>query len=176
MNKNYIVTRYIGGSLMKKLKICILLILVFLLQGCVFDDPKYINLNDKSSLDLYTKEVYSKLLNNEEYSLEIFDTNFSKNIPVDDNEEIIIENFIRSLSTDNYKEKEEIPTEKEPFQIRIKFNDSKYVFKIYDDKRVTINPWDGVYDEDIIDMENVPKRYNLYDFCTHIQNESKYNQ
>lgn len=160
---------------MKKFKLCFLILLVFLLQGCGLNDPKYINLKTKDGNDFYTKDVYSKLLKDDDFTLEIFDTNVYKNIPIDENEKMIIENFIRSLTKEDYKD-EESPSDKEPFQIKISFSDDKYVFKVFDDKRVTIAPWDGVFSEDIVNMENVPKRYNLYDFCTHIQHEAKLNQ
>ena len=63
---------------MKRFTIYIFLILSLLLQGCSFNDPKYINFSEKSSPDFYTKEIYSKLLNDEEYSIELFNTNFYK--------------------------------------------------------------------------------------------------
>ena len=136
---------------MKKFTIYIFLILSLLLQGCSFSDPKYINFSEKSSPDFYTKEIYSKLLNDEEYSLELFNTNF-------------------------YKTDGVIPEEKEPYQLKIIFDDSKYVIKIYSNSTVTVSPWDGIYPEDIINIEDVPNRYNLFDFCSHIEHEWKYNQ
>lgn len=162
---------------MKKFTIYIFLMLSLLLQGCSFSDPKYINFSEKSSPDFYTKEIYSKLLNDEEYSLELFNTNFYKNVHINKEEDNdIIENFIRSLSKDNYKTDGIIPEEKEPYQLKITFDDSKYVIKIYSNSTVTVSPWDGIYPEDIINIEDVPNRYNLFDFCSHIEHEWKYNQ
>ena len=43
--------------------------------------------------------------------------------------------------------------------------------RIYDSSTISISPWDGNYEEDIISMNNIPLRYNLLDFCTHIQNK-----
>ena len=162
---------------MKRFTIYTFLILSLLLQGCSFNDPKYINFSKKSSPDFYTKEIYSKLLNDEEYSIELFNTNFYKNVPINKEEDNdIIENFIRSLSKDNYKTDWTIPEEKEPYQLKITFDDSKYVIKIYSNSIVTVSPWDGIYPEDIINIEDVPNRYNLFDFCSHIEHEWKYNQ
>lgn len=162
---------------MKKFAIYFLIILAFLLQGCSFNDPKYINFNEKSSPNLYTNEIYSKLLNNEKYSLELFNTNFYKNIPISEEEDNdIIENFIRSLSEENYKTDDAIPKEREPYQLKITFDDSKYIIKIFNNSIVTISPWDGVYPEDIINIEDIPNKYNLFDYCSHIEHEWKYNQ
>ena len=83
---------------MKRFTIYTFLILSLLLQGCSFNDPKYINFSKKSSPDFYTKEIYSKLLNDEEYSIELFNTNFYKNVPINKEEDNdIIENFIRCI-------------------------------------------------------------------------------
>lgn len=151
-------------------------LLIFILQGCAFEDPKYIHFKDKPSNDYYTKEIYSKMLNHEDYSLSIFNTDLYKNIPIDDDDEKVVENFIRELSKEDYKEYEAI-TDKEPYDIKINFADgNKYILKIYNNTTVSVSPWDGIFHEDIINMDNVPIRYNLYDFCKHVENESKLNQ
>ncbi|PRR83411.1 DUF4883 family protein [Clostridium vincentii] len=157
---------------MKRLSFIILLLLVFTLQGCGLRDPKYIHLENKQSPNFYTNEVYTKILNDEDFSLEIFNTNMYKNISVSDTENMIIESFIHSLSDDDYKEGN-IPTEIEPYQIRIDFSGTKYIIKVYSSSIVTLYPWDGNFQEDIISMDNVPTHYNLYDFCTYIENEAK---
>ena len=157
---------------MKKLNFIILLFLIFILQGCGLRDPKYLHLENKQTPNFYTNEVYTKILNGEDFSLEIFNTNMYKNIPVSDTENEIIENFIQSLSKEDYKEGD-IPTDIEPYQIRINFSGTKYIIKVYNSSLVTLYPWDGNFQEDIINMDSVPNHYNLYDFCKHIENDAK---
>ncbi|MBE6050337.1 MAG: hypothetical protein E7214_06670 [Clostridium sp.] len=157
---------------MKKFNILCILLLIFLLQGCAFDDPKYLHLSEKNDISLYTKEIKSKLKNKEIFSLELFDTNLYKNIDISTDENDILDNFIISLTNEDFRA-EELPTDKEPFQIRVTFKDgSKFIIKVFNDKLISINPWDGNYKEDIISMEGLPIHYNLYDFCKHIQKES----
>ena len=159
---------------MKNKKLCILLIFVFILYGCSTNDPKYINLSKKETLNYYTNEVFANILNGENYSLKMVDTNVSKSIPISDDEKVIIENFIDSLSDSNFKKNSEEKVDKEPFQLVITFdNNSKYVFRVYSSELVTVFPWDGNFSEDVITLENVPIHYNLYDFCTHVKNKSK---
>ena len=159
--------------LLKKLNILIILLCIFLLPGCAFDDPKYLHLSEKNDIALYTKELKTKLQNKEIFSLELFDTNLYKDISISNEENSILNNFVTSLSTENFKE-EDIPADREPFQIRVTFKDgSKFIIKVFNDKIISINPWDGNYKEDIISMEGLPIHYNLYDFCKHIQNESR---
>ena len=161
---------------MKNLKILAVLLLVISLQGCTFDSPKYIHSTEKKYDNFYTKEIYSKLLQDNNYTLEILDTNLYKSYQIDDNENDVIENFIRSLSTDNFKSNEKIE-EIAPYEMKIKFDDkSKYLIKVYNNSTVSISPWDGIYPEDIIDMTDIPLKFNLFDFCKHIENMPRLNQ
>ena len=161
---------------MKYVKILAILLITFFLQGCAFDDPKYIHSTEKESNNFYTNQIYLKLLEDTDYSLEILDTNLYKTYKISDDEENVIENFIRSLSQDNFKDNEKIE-DKAPYEMKIEFKDkSKYVIKVYNDSNVTISPWDGVFSEDTIDMIDVPLKFNLYDFCKHIENYPRLNQ
>ena len=155
---------------LKKLNlIFITLLLVFTLNGCNFQNPKYINFSTKPSNHYYTDELKNKILNNENFTLYVFDTNLYKEIEVPSDENPIIENFISSLIDDNYSD-EQIDI-KEPFRLKIVFNDDKYLIKIFNDSIVSISPWDGNYKEDVISIKDLPLRYNLFDFCNHIANK-----
>ena len=158
---------------MKSKKLIIFIILSLFLIGCDINNPKYINLKKKESIDYYSNEIYFKILNNEDYTLTMFDTDVSKNTLIDKEEQVIIENFLSSLTSSNYLKNSDDISNKEAFHLIIEFDDSKYIFNVYDENLVTVYPWDGVFPEDIITSENVPLRYNLYDFCNHIKNRSK---
>lgn len=158
---------------MKSKKLIIFIILSLFLIGCDINNPKYINLKKKESINYYSNEIYFKILNNEDYTLTMFDTDVSKNTLIDKEEQVIIENFLSSLTSSNYLKNNDDISNKEAFHLIIEFKDSKYIFNIYDENLVTVYPWDGVFPEDIITSENVPLRYNLYDFCNHIKNRTK---
>ena len=158
---------------MKSKKLIIFIILSLFLIGCDINNPKYINLKKKESINYYSNEIYFKILNNEDYTLTMFDTDVSKNTLIDKEEQVIIENFLSSLTSSNYLKNSDDISNKEAFHLIIEFDDSKYIFNVYDENLVTVYPWDGVFPEDIITSENVPLRYNLYDFCNHIKNRSK---
>ena len=135
-------------------------------------NSKYINLTTKPSNNYYTQNLQSKLLNDNSFTLYIFDTNFYKEIPVSKDENKIIENFISSLDSTNFSDSLPDSSINECFRIKIVFSDSsKYVIKVFNAENVSILPWDGTYNEDFINMQNVLLRYNLYDFCTHIASE-----
>jgi len=156
----------------KRLKFVVLLFLIIILQGCGLRDPKYLHLETKQTPNFYTNEVYKKILNDEDYSLEVFNLNMYKTIPVSNTENEILENFIQSLSIEDYKEVD-IPTDKELYQLRVNFSGTKYIIQVYNSSLVTLYPWDGNFQEDIITVTNVPTHYNLLDFCQHIENEAK---
>ena len=158
---------------MKTKKLIIFIIFSLFLIGCDINNPKYINLKKKESINYYSNEIYFKILNNEDYTLTMFDTDVSKNTLIDKEEQVIIENFLSSLTSSNYLKNSDDISNKEAFHLIIEFDDSKYIFNVYDENLVTVYPWDGVFPEDIITSENVPLRYNLYDFCNHIKNRSK---
>lgn len=147
--------------------VCTLLSLM--LCSCTFQDPKYISLSKKPNNHYYTSELQEKLLDNNSFTLYVFDTNLYKEVKVSSDEDDIIENFIGSLTETNYLDNNIV--EKEPFRIKIVFNDtSKYLIKVFNSSNISIAPWDGTFEEDSISMENVPLGYNLFEFCNHIQN------
>lgn len=155
---------------MKKLiLILISLSLFFTLTGCTLQNPKYINFSTKPNNHYYTDELKNKILNNEKFMLYVFDTNLYKEIEVPIEENSILENFTSALINDNYSD-EKIDI-KEPFRIKIVFDDDKYLIKIFNNSIVSVSPWDGNYREDIILIKDLPLRYNLFDFCNHIANK-----
>ena len=155
---------------LKKLNfIFIIILLLFTLNGCSFQNPKYINLSTKPSNHYYTDELEKKILNNEKFTLYVFDTNLYKEIEVPSEENDIIENFISALVDENYSD-DKIDIE-EPFRLKVVFNDDKYLINVFNDSIVSISPWDGNYKEDVISIKDLPLRYNLLDFCNHIANK-----
>lgn len=155
---------------MKKIIAILLLLLnsTFMI-GCNLSDAKYINFSKKPSNHYYTDELTKKILNNEEFSLYIFDKNLYKEIKVDNGESIILENFLNNLNTTNYLETSNLTDKKEPFRMKIVFKDNIFLLKIFNSEFITLSPWDGNYLEDIISMKDIPIGYNLFNFCLHIE-------
>lgn len=155
----------------KKFLLPLMLILVFSLNGCISQNSKYINFTSKPNKHYYTDNLKIKVLNNESFSLCVFDTNLYKDINVSKDEALILDNFLNSLTESDYLSYDSKPENKEVFRITISFDNDKFLMRIYDSSTISISPWDGNYEEDIISMNNIPLRYNLLDFCTHIQNK-----
>lgn len=153
----------------KLLSVIILFIITLPLFSCDVQNAKYINFTSKPSNHYYTDKLRNKILNNNPYELYVFDTNLYKEIPVEKSENVIIENFLNSLTESDYIN--EPIKDKEPYRIKIVFKDEKYLMRVYNESLISISPWDGTYKEDTVSMNNVPLRYNLIDFCNHIENK-----
>ncbi|HBJ2621334.1 hypothetical protein FDA33_12675 [Clostridium botulinum] len=157
---------------MKKFIVILLLLLnSTIMIGCNLSDAKYINFSKKPNNHYYTDQLTKKILSNEEFSLYVFDKNLYKEIQVNENEEIIIDNFLNSLITENYLDTSDSISDREPFRIKVVFKDTIFLLKIFSSNLVTLSPWDGNYTEDIISMENLPIGYNLFDFCVHVESK-----
>ena len=87
---------------MKNIKFLIVLFFVTLLSGCVFNEPKYINLKSKPNLYYYSNEVYEKLKSNQDYSLKVFDVNYYEYHDVSKEDLDILPSFLKSLNSNNY--------------------------------------------------------------------------
>jgi hypothetical protein len=146
------------------------LLLSINLTGCNLQNYQYINFSVKPNNHYYIDEIKNKILNNKNFTLYVFDTDLYKEIEVPKDENSIFEDFISSLTDENYSV--EAPNSKEPFRIRLYFNDKdQYFIKVFNDSIISISPWDGIFNEDVISIKNLPLRYNLFDFCNHIENK-----
>lgn len=163
---------------MKYLKFIGILLLVTILSGCAFDNPKYISLRNKPNLYYYSNEIYEKIKNNESYSLKVFDVNFYEYHDVPEEDEDIIPSFLESLNIDNYVSDLSLEDEKVKYKLIIQFDNNsndKYVINVYDKNSASLFPWDGNLQEDMITMDNVPIRDNIYSFCVYIINKDNSN-
>ena len=149
--------------------IIITLLLLLTLNGCSTENSKYINFSTKPNNHYYTDQLENKILADENFTIYVFDTNLYKEIEVSKEENPIIKNFISTLISDNYST--EKINNKEIYRLKIVFSNDKYLIKVFDNSIISISPWDGNYQEDIISIKDLPLRYNLLDFCNHIANK-----
>ena len=122
-------------------------------------------------------KIYEKIKNNESYSLKVFDVNFYEYHEVSEKDEDILPSFLESLNNDNYVSELNLEDEKVKYKLIIEFDydNSKYVINVYDKNSITLFPWDGNLEEDMINMTDVPIRNNIYSFCVYIINKAHSN-
>ncbi len=154
---------------MKKLiSFTLVIIFTYLFTSCTFNESQYISPSSKPKVDYYISEIKDRIDKKDEYTIKIFDLNLYKYYEVDKKEHSIIPEFIDALNKDNYNTELQdglIPD----YKIIIEFSNDKYVINAYNDKLISIYPWDGVYKEDIISMEGISDYYNLYKYCEYIK-------
>lgn len=157
---------------MKYIKLLLVSFIIIMLPSCTFNGSKYINLNtNKPTLYYYSNDLYSKIKNNSDFTLKVFDANLYKYYEVGEEDVDIVISFLESLNNDNYLSEDTI-TEVPKYKLIVDFTDSKYIINAYNVNMVTINPWDGVFTQDIIKMDGVSNRNNVYSFCKYIINKS----
>lgn len=159
---------------MKKITILVLILIILNIQGCNNLRPQYPHLESKPNISYYTNMLYSQIENNDNYKLEILNTNLYKTYNIKDKDKEIIKNLLNNIPNENYTKKK-LPTN-EAYRIKIYINNETYLIKVFSNELISISPWDGNYEEDIINMKNVPKRYNLYDYCVYIEDKHNYDQ
>ena len=106
--------------------------------------------------------------------MQVFDCVLYKYYDVPKEDYDIAESFLTSLRTENYLT--ELPDKykksKPQYRLIISLGSSKYIINAYSPELDTIHPYDGSFQEDIIDStKNVDARNNIYDFCVYVANE-----
>lgn len=157
---------------MKYIKLLLVFTIITMLPSCAFNDSKYISLkSNKPTPYYYSSELYSKVKTDSNFTLEVFDRDVYKHYEVGKEDMDIVISFLESLNNDNYvSDTSNLGTPR--YKLIINLNTSKYIINAYSIDKVSINPWDGVFAEDVIKMDGVAPRNNIYSFCKYIINKS----
>lgn len=154
---------------MKKfIRFILIIAITSLFISCNFNESQYIRPKAKPISNYYTKEIKEHINKNEEYTIKIFDLNIYKYYEVNNNEHSILPEFIDNINIDNFDIKIDENLKAE-YRIIIEFPNSKYIINAYNENLISIHPWDGIYPEDTISMEDTPNYYNLYKYCEYIK-------
>ncbi|MBU3183178.1 DUF4883 family protein [Clostridium psychrophilum] len=76
--------------------------------------------------------------------------------------------FFNSLNNNSFISKPANLPNKPLYKIFVTFSVNKYVINIYNDKYISIYPWDGNYSMDYIDTSKMYKAYNLFGLCKYL--------
>lgn len=155
---------------MKKLYYILIFIISFSFISCA-KNTQYINFKSKPSKYYYTNELINNLKKDTNYKVSLFDNNLYKELKVPDDEKSVLYDFLVNLDKENFPD--EAVTQTAPkYKLIVEANNTKYIINVINENEIVLNPWDGVYTEDYITMDNTPVRYNVYNFCKYIM--SKY--
>lgn len=152
---------------MKNFYIILLSLFVMLLFSSCSNLP--ISLNKKSDNNYYSKQIKYNFNSEEIETVTAFEVNYSKEITVNKDDANIINKFLSDVEKNSYITKPSDLPEKSTYKFFITFkNNEKFVIEVFNEKYVSIYPWDGNYSPDYIDMTSVHALYNLYGLCKYL--------
>ena len=148
----------------KKLFLTIVLILLpILLLGC------NISLNGKRPNNFYYTNLLAKNLTLEtSYKCIAINTNFYREKSLSKEDADTIKNFTKSLNKNSFIEKPKDLPQKTQYKLILTFSKEKYVINIYNERYISVFPWDGSYSMDYIDMSNIEVSYNLFGLSKYV--------
>ncbi|MFT8315819.1 MAG: DUF4883 family protein [Clostridium sp.] len=153
----------------KLIYIGIIIIIVFSFTGCSLSSNSNSFLNPKKPYNFYYTNLLTRDIELENSFLGIvLDTNFYKEQTFTSEQNATAKNFILHLHRNDFISKPKDLPAKPPYKIYFTFKTDKYVLEIYNEKYISVYPWDGSYDKDYVDMSNIPTSYNLYYLCKYI--------
>ncbi|EJO5348014.1 DUF4883 family protein [Clostridium botulinum] len=151
--------------------ISLICISCFLLTACNIVFPIDL-LKGKKPNDFYYTNLLAKNLNIEkECKVTILETNFYKGSEINKKDKELIKHFISLLKKQNFKTLEKKQTSKPVYKIFFTFEKDKYIINVYNKQYISIQPFDGDFSMDYIDMTNIPEAYNLYNLCNFLFNK-----
>lgn len=101
----------------------------------------------------------------------IEENNFHKETELKDENITDIKNMLNYLSKTSFIDKPKDLPQKPAYIIYFTFNKEKLVINVYNEKYLSIYPWDGNYPMDYVDITKVPVSLNLYYLGKYIFNE-----
>ncbi|MFD3157687.1 DUF4883 family protein [Haloimpatiens sp. FM7330] len=155
---------------MKKINIPFVIIGIILLSTILFSacSIPISSKQKKPNNQYYYNLLANNIVYNKKYTISVLDTNFYKNKKVENKNLSILMHFMNSISKNNFIKKPNDLPSKPAYKLFFEFKNEKFVINIYNEKYISIYPWDGKYEMDYLDMSNVYAAYNLYGFCKYL--------
>lgn len=151
---------------MKKLVYVFLFISLFSLIGC--NTIEYMNYNKKPNQTYYSDKLKNSLNSNIQ-NIKIIENNFFKEINLDENQVKLISEMINEIdSTDVLTDKISIESEKSLFKIYVETKSENFIIDVYGNDVLTIYPWDGIYEKDIVSLSQSPLSLKPESICKYI--------
>ena len=127
----------------------------------------------KPSLSLYTNNLIKTINNsaNSNLTISIFYSKLGKNKTIPKEYIENISSFFNSLKPEYFLDysTSNLDTKNPEYRLTVYLNEkSIFVIDILNDKYITIYPWDGSYEPDLIDISNLHTRTNLFNIADYL--------
>lgn len=152
---------------MKKILIsfCTLIVISILFVGCNYNFSNISFKKNKPNNFYYTNILAKNLTLESSIKCVILDTNFYKQKELKKENIDTIKSMLKTLNKDNFVSKPKDLPEKPVYKIFFTFNKEKLIINVYNERYLSVYPWDGNYSMDYIDMNKIPISLNLYSLC-----------
>ena len=138
------------------------------LFGCKYTFNKSIFAKNKPSNYYYTKLLMKDLSLESPKELYALYMNFYKKKDFSKEDSTTFIKFFNSLNNTSFIDKPTNLPAKPLYKIFLTFSNNKYVLNIYNERYISIYPWDGDYKMDYLDISKMYKAYNLYGLCNYL--------
>ncbi|MDP4143132.1 MAG: DUF4883 family protein [Bacillota bacterium] len=98
----------------------------------------------------------------------ILDTNFYKEQKLSNDDLATVKGFVKELRKHNYIEKPKDLPSAPQYKLYLSFSKEEYVIDVYNERYLSIYPWDGDYPRDYLDMKDINTAHNLYYLCKYL--------
>ncbi|ADK14213.1 MULTISPECIES: DUF4883 family protein [Clostridium] len=148
-----------------------LLIIIIAFSGCSYKLGNYMFSTKKPNNFYYTNLLAKNLTMSSSLKCIIEENNFHNETELKNENISDIKNMLKYLNKTCFINKPKDLPQKAAYIIYFTFNKEKLVINVYNEKYLSIYPWDGNYPVDYIDMSKVPASLNLYYLGKYIFNE-----
>ncbi|GAA0746010.1 DUF4883 family protein [Clostridium oceanicum] len=146
----------------------IIFIILLTFTGCSTKLPLDMINKNKPNNFYYTNLLSKNISLEASFKCNLFETNLSKEKELSKKDIEPVKTFMKLLRKPNFIKKPSNLNKKPEYKILFEFKKDKYIINVYNDKYVSIYPYDGKYAMDYISMKNIPPAYNLYNFAKYI--------
>lgn len=148
----------------------IILTFSFLIIGCN-KNIKTTFKTSKPSLNLYTEILTRSIKNSKNTQISIFYPKIGKNKVIPDNYMEKFNLFVESIKPNYFinSKNKNLNLQNPEYRLTVFINNTEtFIINIFDTKYVTIHPWDGTYEPDIIDISKLHDGINIYNIVDFI--------
>ena len=154
---------------MKKfISLLLLMSILFSFSSCSNQGLKYTLKDKKPNAYYYTNVLIEEIKEHGISNVLVLETNLSKEKNLKSEDVETLYNFFNSIKKTSFLTSTPELPKKPEFRFYITIDSDKYVINVYNEKYISIFPWDGAYSMDYIDMSEVKTLYNLYKLCKYL--------
>jgi hypothetical protein len=143
--------------------IFIILISIILLAGC---QQNWSMLSGKKPSNYYYTNLLAKDIKlNKITSCKAIEMNYYRELDVEGENYKKLCSFLDKVNGSSFIAVPKDLPSRPKYKLFFSSSQDKYIINVYNEKYISINPWDGSYDMDYIDISTLPNSINLYELC-----------